>query len=141
MAEKISIFDKINAVFSGKRLSKEEYKHDSFMLLRFLSMKTNFVPAINDIQKVAGVLDHRLLTLLQEFFKGIGRAPYLEYIKKDSAEYQMLSPDSLSRLKKLFNVDKKRLSEYLPNLWVSEEEVRELYGVPEGSAKKKGKKK
>lgn len=128
MAKK-TIFDKLNAVFNKEELSKEDFGRDGFMLLRFLSMEEKYAVSINNVQRFQGPLGHRLIILLQHMFADAEKAPFLSYIKKEASIGNALSPTSQECLCKLFNVSKKRLKEYLPNLWVSDDQVKEVWGI------------
>ena len=69
------------------------------------------------------------MTLLQHMFGEADRAPFLEYIKKEEKPYSVLGKNSINILKKLFLVSEKRLEEYMPNLWVSDDEIKETWGL------------
>ena len=127
--KKLTIIDKLNCVFTKQRLTKEELSRDGYMLLRFLSMKPEYTDTMNKIQKYQGVLGHRLFVLLQHLFSEKDRAPFLEYVKGKEKEYESLSEKSLLILKNLFKVSKSRLEEYIPNLWCTDEEIKEIWGL------------
>jgi hypothetical protein len=126
--ERPALFDKIDSVFTKKRLTKEAVGSDGFMILRALSMRPEYVEQINAIQKYQGVLGWRIATLLQHMFSEADRAPFLDYAKRPD-QYARFSPRATGILCKLFGVSKRRLEEYLPNLWVTEEELNEIYGL------------
>ncbi len=122
------LFEKVGKVFTKEPVSKEEFGQDGYILLRLLSMKAEYTEAINQIQKYQGMLGHRLMPLLQAMFAKADKAPFLDYVKKGE-QLKMFSPKVTDILKKLFNVSKSRLDEYVPNLWVTEEEVKETWGL------------
>jgi hypothetical protein len=126
--KKLSVFDKLNCVFNKEPLTKEEFGRDGYMLLRFLSMKPEYAQAINKIQKYQGVLGHRLLILMQHLFSESDKAPFLDMVKKEGGDYKVLSKESLDLLRELFKVDKKRLSEYLGNLYCTNDDLVEVFG-------------
>jgi hypothetical protein len=127
--KKLTIVDKLNAVFTKQALTKDELSRDGYMLLRFLSMKPEYTDTMNKIQKYQGVLGHRLFILLQHIFAEKDRAPFLEYAKGKEKEYKSLSEKSCLILRNLFHVSKQRLEEYIPNLWVTDDEIKQIWGI------------
>lgn len=125
---KLSIYDKIAALFQHKLLTKEEWGKDGFMILRFLSMKEEYLETVNIIQKHTA-LGYRIQPLLHALVDRADGAPFLEYIKKEGKEEYHLSEETIKILQKEFAVSKKRMREYLPNIWATDEEIKEAYGV------------
>lgn len=125
----MAVLETLQKVFTKEEVSKEAFKRDGYMLLRFLSMKLEYLKSINRVQKYQGVLGHRLMSLLQHLFGEADKAPFLDYVKKEEKPYQILNKNSVNVLKRLFLVSEKRLEEYLPNLWVSDDEIKETWGV------------
>lgn len=126
--ERPSIFDKLEKIFTKGQISKEEWGAEGFMMLRALSMRQEYLESINRIQKYQGVLGFRLAVLLQNMFTDAVKTPFLDYVKR-AEEYDRFSKKASEKLRGLFLVSDKRLAEYLPNLWVTEEEVREIWGL------------
>jgi hypothetical protein len=126
---RLSIFEKLNCVFTKEQLSEKAFGRDGYMLLRYLSMDEQFTEVVNNIQKYQGVLKHRLLILLQHIFGEAHKAPFLKYIKGEKGLYERFNKKSLRILKDLFLVDNKRLTEYMSNLWVTDEEIAEIWGL------------
>lgn len=97
-------------------------------MLRALSMKPEYLDAVNTIQKYQGVLGWRVAILLQHMFSEGERAPFLDYVKREDA-YDRFSSRATEILCRVFGVSRRRLDEYLPNLWVTEEEINEIWGL------------
>lgn len=125
---KLSLFEKLDRIFTKEPLSAEDFGRDGFMLLRFLSMKQEYTMTMNRVQRYQGVLGHRLAPLMQELFAEADKAPFLDFIKKEAKDYRALSEESFNRLKKLFGVGKKRMQEYLPCIWATDEDVKAVWG-------------
>jgi hypothetical protein len=98
------------------------------MMLRALSMREEYVGQVNAVQRYQGVLGWRVAVLLQYMFSDGDKAPFLDYAKRGEA-YERFTPRAAGVLCKLFGVSRRRLEEYLPNLWVTEEELDEIYGL------------
>ena len=124
----LTLFDKINAVFSKRQLSKAEFGRDGFMIIRFLSMHPDYAAAMNNIQKYQAILGHRIMVLLQEMFGTAEAAPFLNYAKKED-EYKRFSDRAHKILSNLFGVSRLRLEEYMANLYVTEDEINEIWGL------------
>jgi hypothetical protein len=127
--KRLSIFEKLNCVFTKDKLTEYEFGRDGYMLLRYLSMDRQFIGVVNDIQKYQGVLKYRLLILLQHIFGEANKAPFLKYIKGEKGLFERFNKKSIKILKELFLVDNKRLTEYMSNLWCTDEEIAEIWGL------------
>ena len=124
----MDIFQKLEKIFTKESISKEDFAKDGFRLLRMLSMKPEYTVSINRVQKYLGVLGYRITILLQYMFDSADKVPFLEFVKKDE-KYKRYNEKSVEVLKKLFVISAKRLEEYSSNLWVTDEEIAEIWGL------------
>jgi hypothetical protein len=127
--KRLSILEKLNCVFTKQLLTQQEFGHDGYMILRFLSMNRQFIEVVNNIQKYQGVLKYRLMILLHHVFGEASRAPYEKYIKGEKSLYERFNKKSVRILKDLFLIGDGRLTEYMPNLWCTDDEIAEIWGL------------
>ena len=130
MSEKLSVFDKINAIFQHRLLSKEEFGRDGYRILQIMSMNPKYTQAMNSIQRYVGVLGFRIQYLLHEICQQADAAPFMAMIKKEGGTTKTpLSEPVQKILCQEYKVSKKRLKEYLPNIWITDEDIKEAYGI------------
>lgn len=141
------LFDHLDEVKKGKdpdyweKLSREGKKNwSSFMIRRFLSMRMDYVPVLNELQPLAQHMDdkdvYRLYSEIIPYDDG-----FYKYISGSNSERKVPSW-ALDLTKKHFEVSEKEARQYI-DIWLQSEEGKEemlrvlkKYGVEDDKLKK-----
>jgi hypothetical protein len=138
-----SLFDHLNAVYADQSLDywnkldeSDRKSYSSYMINRFISMNSDYLPFVNEFQKYYSVINNELSYL---FYSQLlpKRRQFNKYIKgSKDAKYEPWAIDLISRY---FEVSLKEAEEYIGLLMLTEEgkeEFRQLLTGYGADAKK-----
>lgn len=126
-----SLFDHLDAVKTGKDpdywedlTHESKKKWSSFMITRFLSMRPDYVPILNELQPCVQEMEdrhvYRLYAELLPYDDG-----YYKYISSNTKERSI--PDwAIDILKERFKASEEEVREYI-EIWLSSEDGKEEF--------------